>query len=105
MNEWFDTGWDQSEEIKSVQKAYSRLAEKFNAEMWKFLAEVLDEFEDEVRADEREQILFLHREIDVDNSCGDPDCCGGPYPFMVCELCAVEYPCPTVTAIRGGEQE
>ena len=53
-----------------------------------------------IRADERERILAPHKEIDVDNSCGDPDCCGGPYPMMVCEVCGTDWPCSVVIAAR-----
>ena len=54
-----------------------------------------------IRADERARILSAHREIDADNSCSDPDCCGGPWPDWVCELCGLTWPCPTVAAARG----
>ena len=54
-----------------------------------------------IRADERERILAPHKEIDADNSCGDPDCCGGPYPMMVCEVCGTDWPCSVVIAARG----
>lgn len=43
-------------------------------------------------------VVELHEPIS-DNSCSDPDCCGGPYPDL-CEVCSEHYPCPTIEAIE-----
>jgi hypothetical protein len=39
-------------------------------------------------------VVELHKPI-YDNSCSDPDCCGGPYPDL-CEICSEDYPCETI---------
>ena len=46
---------DSSEEIKSTQKAFQRISDRFNAEVWAGIAEWMDKFEDNVRRDEREK--------------------------------------------------
>jgi len=43
-------------------------------------------------------VVELHKPI-YDNSCFDPDCCGGPYPDL-CDGCKDDYPCPTIQAIE-----
>ena len=43
-------------------------------------------------------VVELHTPI-YDNSCSDPDCCGGPYPDL-CDDCGDNYPCPTIQAIE-----
>lgn len=43
-------------------------------------------------------VVELHKPIS-DNSCSDPDCCGGPYPDL-CEICSEHYPCETIQAIE-----
>ena len=43
-------------------------------------------------------VVELHTPI-YDNSCSDPDCCGGPYPDL-CNGCGDDYPCATIQAIE-----
>jgi hypothetical protein len=43
-------------------------------------------------------VVTLHTPI-YDNSCFDPDCCGGPYHDL-CDGCEDDYPCPTIQAIE-----
>ena len=43
-------------------------------------------------------VVELHKPIS-DNSCSDPNCCGGPYPDL-CEICSEHYPCDTIQAIE-----
>lgn len=43
-------------------------------------------------------VVELHKPVS-DNSCFDPDCCGGPYPDL-CENCSEHYPCETIKAIE-----
>ena len=43
-------------------------------------------------------VVELHTPI-YDNSCSDPDCCGGPYPDL-CDDCGDDYPCATIQAIE-----
>jgi hypothetical protein len=59
------------------------------------------------RAESIERVRELHKEIDGNSSvCGDPDCCGEYIEgWTMCQDCYSDYPCPTIKALDGEQNE
>ena len=49
----------------------------------------------------------LHKEVDANDSvCGDPDCCGEYIEdWTMCADCLSDYPCQTIQALDGEQDE
>jgi len=54
-----------------------------------------------------QHVRELHKEIDGNTSiCGDPDCCGEyEEGYIVCGHCYDDYPCMTIQALDGEQNE
>jgi len=54
-----------------------------------------------------ERVRELHKEVDANDSvCGDPDCCGEYIEnWTMCADCLSDYPCPTIQALDGEQNE
>jgi hypothetical protein len=54
-----------------------------------------------------QRVRDLHKEVDANDSvCGDPDCCGEYVEdWTMCADCLSDYPCQTIQALDGKQDE